>query len=412
MLQRLGFPAVGEHRRFVTAIAVDAVGSGVFMPVALLYFLATSPMSLVQVGSALSVAAAVALPAGPLVGSIVDRIGAKPVLLTGNLVQAGGFLAYLGTDSFAALVLWSTVVSLGQACFWGSWGPIVAAIARPGERELWFGFLGALRNVGYAVGGLVSGVAVSIGTQTAYDGVVLANAASYLVAFLLLLAVPTAKARRERTPGGWGEVLRDRPYRTLLAGQLTLSLAMLALNIAMPVYVATVLGLPGWVTGAVFTLNTVMVGFGQGLVVRAMTGSLRWRMLLLAHGVFACSYLVLLAASWLPVVAATVVVLVGVAVYTGGELVGGPVQSALAAEAAPDHLRGRYLSLVQMVWGVAGVVTPAAYSWLLDRGPAPVWLVLVAIAGWGALLAARLGRVLPRAAERVSNRVEEATVAD
>ena len=39
MLQRLGFPSVGPHRRFVTAIAVDALGSGVFMPLSMLYFL-------------------------------------------------------------------------------------------------------------------------------------------------------------------------------------------------------------------------------------------------------------------------------------------------------------------------------------------------------------------------------------
>ena len=29
MLQRLGFPAVGPHRRFVSALAIDALGSGV-----------------------------------------------------------------------------------------------------------------------------------------------------------------------------------------------------------------------------------------------------------------------------------------------------------------------------------------------------------------------------------------------
>jgi hypothetical protein len=33
---RLGFPSVGDHRRFVTAIAVDALGGGVFMPLSML----------------------------------------------------------------------------------------------------------------------------------------------------------------------------------------------------------------------------------------------------------------------------------------------------------------------------------------------------------------------------------------
>lgn len=48
MLDRLGFPSVGRHRRFVTAIGIDAVGSGVFMPVSVLYFLVATDLTLVH----------------------------------------------------------------------------------------------------------------------------------------------------------------------------------------------------------------------------------------------------------------------------------------------------------------------------------------------------------------------------
>jgi MFS family permease len=143
---------------------------------------------------------------------------------------------------------------------------------------------------------------------------------------------------------------------------------MMVLNFAMPIYAVTVLGLPGWVTGAVFTINTVMVGFGQGLVVRGMTGHRRWRVLVLTNLVFAASFVVMLGANGLSVVLATVVVLLGSVVYTGGELLGGPVLGALGAEAAPEHLRGRYLSLMQLAWAVSGTIAPVTFAWLLDRG--------------------------------------------
>jgi MFS family permease len=404
VLDRLGFPAIGNHRRFVTAIAVDAVGSGVFMPVCVLYFLVTTDLSLVQVGAAISLASAVSLPAGPLLGTVVDRWGAKHVLLAGNLFQGLGFVAYLVTDSFVGLTLWTVVVTLGRTAFWGSYGNIVAAISVPGEREKWFGFLGALRNVGFAVGGLVSGIAITIGTPTAYAAVVVANAVSYALAFGLLLAVPaTPRTEHRTTPGAWGVVLRDRPYRLLWATQLAFSTSMMALNFAMPVYATTVLGLPGWVTGAVFTINTVMVGFGQGLVVRAMTGAVRWRVLLLTNAVFAGSFLVILGASWLSVGLATAVLLVGSVIYTTGEVLGGPVQGALSAEAAPEHLRGRYLSLIQLAWNIAGTVAPVSFAWLLDRGPEPIWLALLGVSLVGALLAVRLGAAMPHAALRVTN---------
>lgn len=247
MLDKLGFPSIGNHRRFVTAIAVDAVGSGVFMPVCVLYFLATTDLSLVQVGAVISIASALALPVGPLLGGLVDTYGAKQMLLIGNALQAAGFAAYLLTDSFLGLTVWTVVVSVGRTAFWGSFGNIVAAISVPGEREKWFGFLGALRNVGFAIGGLVSGLAITIGTPAAYSSVVTANAVSYVAAFLLLLAVPaTASTGHRAQPGSWGIVLRDRPYRLLFAAQLAYSTSMMVLNFAMPVYASTVLHLSGW----------------------------------------------------------------------------------------------------------------------------------------------------------------------
>ena len=91
------------------------------------------------------------------------------------------------------------------------------------------------------------------------------------------------------------------------------SISMMVLNFAMPVYAITVLGLPGWVTGAVFTINTIMVGFGQGLVVRAMTGRMRWRILVAANLFFAASFVVLLGATAVGIALGVVVVLVGVA---------------------------------------------------------------------------------------------------
>lgn len=402
--ERLGWPDVGGHRRFVTAIAIDAVGSGVFMPVSVLYFLATTDLDLVAVGAALSLAALVALPTGPLLGGVVDRVGAKQVLLLGNALQALGFLAYLVADSFAAVVVWTMVVTAGRTAFWGSYGALVTVISRPGERELWFGFLGALRNVGFALGGLAAGLAITVGTGAAYSAVVLVNAVSFAVAFVLLLGVPAPPARAlSAEPGSWRPVLRDGPFRLLLGVQLGYCLAMMLLNIALPVYATEVLGLPGWVTGAVFTLNTVMVGFGQGLVVRAMTGARRWRVMLLAQLAFVASYVVLVVAGALPVGLAVAVLLLGSVVYTLGELLGGPVLGATTAEHAPDRLRGRYLSLVQVAWNAAGVVAPVAFAVLLDAGTWPLFAVLGVVGLAASIGAVRVGAVMPTAADRVTN---------
>lgn len=378
------------------------------MPVSVLYFLATTSLPLVQIGLALSIASALRLPLTPVLGGLVDRSGAKQVLLAANLIQAVGFVGYVFADSFTSVLIVSAVVQLGQTAFWGSFAPVVAAISEPGHRERWFGFLGALRNASFAIGGLVAALAITIGTPAAYTAVVLANAASFLLAYALLLAVaaPRNAAVPEPDAGapvGWGRVLRDRPYLLLVATNFTYATSAMALNIAIPVYVTESLGLPGWVAGTVFTINTVMIGFGQGLVVNAMQGSVRTNVIALGSLLSAASYGVLLGADAASVPVGVAIVLIAAVVYTGGELVTGPVLAALSTDAAPEHLRGRYVSLYQLSWMVSSTVAPLALTWLLDAGSAPLWGALAAVALAGVALSSGLRRAMPLAAATVPN---------
>lgn len=407
MLSRLGFPPIGANRRFVSALLVDAVGSGVFMPISILYFLAATPLSLVQIGLALSIAAATQLPVSPLLGSLVDRVGAKRVLLGANAVEAVGFAGYLFAHSFVGVLLPAVLVYVGVTAFWGSFSPVVVSISKPGERERWFGFLGALRNASFAIGGLLAAVAITIGTSAAYTVVVLANMTSYVLAFVLLLPVKVSRPVRAERPeaharDGWARVLRDRPYHLFVATNVTYAMSALVLNVAIPVYFTEILGLPGWVVGAVFTLNTVLIGVAQGLAVNAMTGHMRTHLIACGSLLFAASYAVFFGASRLGVGLGAAVVLLGAIVYTGGELVAGPVMSALAAEAAPEHLRGRYISLYQMSWTIAMTIAPVTLTWLLEQGSSWLWGGLAGLSIVGATLTVPLRRVMAQAAAPVT----------
>jgi MFS family permease len=413
VLQRLGFPAIGPHRRFVAGIAVDAIGSGVFLPASILYFLDTTDLSLTSIGLALSLATVVQLPMGPVLGALVDKVGAKRVLLTANLLEAAGFAGYIFAGSFASVLGSAIVVQLGITCFWGSFSPVVAMIAAPGERERWFGFLGALRNASLAIGGVAAAVAVSVGTTTAYTAVVVVNGMSYLFAYALLLTVKTPQphhdvgidpaAIRGGASDGWRRVLRDHGYLMLVVTNFCYAMSAMALNIAMPVYLIQSLGLPGWIAGTVFTINTVLVGLGQGLAVNAMTGRLRARIVALGFLLSAASYVILWAAGCSSQRIGIVVAIVGAFVYTGGELAAGPVLTALSTDAAPAHLRGRYVSLFQMSWTVAMTVAPLTLTWLLEQGSAALWGSLIGVSLLGVVLTGTLRRVLPLAAGVVVN---------
>jgi len=305
---------------------------------------------------------------------------------------------------------------IGRTAFWGSYSPMVTLISPPGEREKWFGFLGALRNAGFAIGGVVAGVALTVDATALYYAVALLNAASYVLSLVLLAGVKVderAEGVGHTDPaemvGAWGTVLRDRGYRWLVASNFGYAMTSAALNVAIPVYVVEMLGLPGWVSAAVFVINTLMIGIGQGVVVQRMTGAVRSRIVALGAVLTAASFLVLWGATRFGVVAASLVVLVAAVVYTLGELVAGPVLATLAAESPPAALRGRYIATYQLSWNAATGVAPLLYAWLLDLGSGPAWLGLVAIALLGGAATVPMRRSLEHAGRVVTNRPDAVT---
>jgi MFS family permease len=410
VLQRLGFPDVGPHRRFVSALAIDAVGSGIWMPLSMLYFLHQTSLTLVQLGLAMTIANLVVIPVVPVIGSLVDRVGPKRVMQVGNAGAAVAFALYPWAHSLASVTVLVFAATVTRSAFWGALGPMITQITQKGEREIWFGFLQAMRNAGYGVGGVLAAVALTIGSGAAFQAVVLANAASYVLAFGLMIAVagggrPVPDETSDAGEGshGWWVAFTDGGYRWLILVIFCYALTEMTLNVAMPVYFVDSLGLPGWVPGTVFVINTVMIGIGQGLVVRSMTGAVRRRVLRTAIAFSAASFVMFWAAGRLSVVTGVVVVLAAAFVYTLGEMTAGPVVVALSAEAPPPDQRGRYMAATQLAWSTSAAIAPLLYSFLLDRGSEPLWggtLVLCLLwAGCVQVLSARM----PLAGQRVTN---------
>jgi MFS family permease len=409
VLQRLGFPDIGPHRRFVSALAIDALGSGVWMPLSMLYFLHQTSLSLVELGLAMTIANTVVIPVVPVIGSLVDRLGPRTVMQVGNAGAAAAFVLYPFVHSLVAVTVLVFAATATRQAFWGALGPMVTQITRPGERELWFGFLQAMRNAGYGVGGVLAAVALTIGSGAAYQSVVLANAASYVLAFVLMLgvaggrAVATQEGDRAR---GWWVAYADRGYRTLIAVIFCYAMVTMTLNVSMPVYFVDSLGLPGWVPGTVFVINTVMIGVGQGLVVRRMTGRARRRVLHAAVAFSAVSFVMFVLADAVTVAVGVAIVLAAAFVYTLGEMTAGPVVAALSAETPPPDQRGRYMAASQLAWSTSAAVTPLLYSALLDRGSVAAWGgPLVVCVAWLALIEV-LARRVPQVRRPVTNVAE------
>ncbi|GDY59551.1 hypothetical protein SVIO_101740 [Streptomyces violaceusniger] len=182
---RAWLPDARGHRRLFSALSIDALGTGLFLPFSILYFTATTDLTLGRVGLALSIAALVRIPATPGAGMFCDRFGARSTVVVSNLTQAVGFFNYLLVDSFGHLLIAAVVVQLGNSAFWVAYPALVHDVAEGNRQESWFALITSLRHAGLGVGALGASLAVAVGGTNGYTAIVAINALSFAAAAIL-----------------------------------------------------------------------------------------------------------------------------------------------------------------------------------------------------------------------------------
>ena len=405
VVERFGLPRMRGAGPLLTALLIDAIGTGLFAPFALLYFHEVVGLPLRQVGVALTAATALTVAFSPLTGALVDRIGARRMVVFSQLMQSLGLALYFLVERPLVLFFAALPVMGGLRMFWTAFPALVADIAAPAERDRWYGLTGSFQNAGAGIGGLIAGLVVAFGGDGGYRALVVANACTFLLAALLLqfrLPDPVA-ARGVRTEsGGYREVLRDRPFVGFAVANIVFALCSVMVTIAIPVYSVDVLDAPAWVVGAVFALNTVLLAGFQTMVVRWLEPRRRTRALALAGLIWAASAGVYVLALGVPPALLVPYLFFAIAVFTFGQLIHGPIGNALAAAAGPEGLRGRYIALAGISWGIAAALAPSLFTLLVTVHAALPWVVLAALALAAGAAMIGLEPHLPAAAVRVA----------
>jgi MFS family permease len=382
-------PGAPKQKRLLAALVIDALGSGLFIPFSLLFFAATTPLSLPTIGLALSVAALVRIPATVVAGGFTDRIGAQRAVLVSQLVQAAGFAAYLFVGAFWQLVAAALMVQVGNSIFWVAYQALLSEVAGDDGREQWFALATAIRTAGWAVGGVVAGVVVAVGGRSGYLIVVAADAASFVVSAALIwrplgaltrVHVQRASTSEDGPPPGWMSVLRDRPFLGFVGVNLGLTLLSLAFAVGMPVFLVHTVGLPTWTPGAVLAVNALLGTLGTPLIVRGITGRGRCEVLLGSQAVVAAGFAAVLAIAFVPTGAGLVLAAVAVVLVTGCEVMQGSVVPAVVTEASTPRTLGRYMSAYQLTFAICDIITPILVTVTLRHGAAALWVPLIAIA--------------------------------
>jgi MFS family permease len=165
-------------------------------------FYAAAGLSLAEIGVLAAAYPAVWGIAQVVTGGLSDRIGRKPLIVVGMLVQAAAIGTIAAGASFTAWLAAAVALGLGTAMVYPTLLAAIADVAGPAWRASAIGVYRLWRDLGFAAGALVAGLAADrFGMPVAIALVALLTGASGIVVLVRMretrtAATPTPGARR------------------------------------------------------------------------------------------------------------------------------------------------------------------------------------------------------------------------
>ena len=393
----------------IGALIVDSIGNGLFLPLGLIFFTKVTDVPLTLIGVLLSVANLAQLPIPLFAGALADRIGAAPLVVLAQVVQAVGyFLAGVATGP-ATILVSAMLTALGVRFFWSSIFTLISDYVdgrpRVASKDYWYGWANMSRTAGLGIGGVLTGIAIAnpnAGGQT-YRTIAFAAAACFAVAAAvigLVVRAPRAKQEDVATLQGFRELLRDRPYLSLIGVNAIYAMSTMMLALTLPAVVLIHLQAPTWLVSGLLVGNTVLVSVVTAPIVLRVQRYRRTRVIMAAAALWVAWSLVLAALRPGPTGWVIAWLTAATLLYTAATIIHAPISMGLAAAAAPADIRGRYLATYQYSFTLAEIAGPTFFTVLFAVQSGLPWLALALLNGLTILALLRLEKRLPMASLR------------
>lgn len=369
-------PERGPRRTLAVAFFVNMVGAGLYMTGAALFFTRSVGLSVAQVGIGMGAASLIGLLAGIPVGRLADARGAREAYLVTLAAQAAGMTALLFVRGFWLFTLVICVTQLANSASVAARGPLIRGFA--GQHSTAYrSYLRAVGNLAGSFGALAAGAVVQLDTRAAYAFLVLGNALTFLACAAVISRLPhLAPVPVPPMTGRW-TALKDRPFMTVTLLDGIMSIQGQVLVFALPLWIVERSDAPRWLVGASAVLNTLMVVALQVRAGRGVDSSAAATQAVRRSGpAFLLGMAVIAVTGDLPAILAAVLILVGVAVHTIGELWHEAASLELSFALAPEHAQGQYSGLFGMGHGLANSLAPSLLGLFCITWGARGWLAM------------------------------------
>lgn len=354
-------------------VFIDRFGGFMLYPFFALYLTDKFKIGMSTVGILFAAFSISGFVGSALGGALTDRMGRKGViifsLVLSSLSALGMGLAPTIGIFIAVSVIVGTLSSIG--------GPaheaVVADLLPEEKRAEGYGIIRVVFNLAVIIAPAVAGLLIAKSYLLIFIVDAIISLISAAIVFFFLpetkpVAHPDHKPETmSQTFAGYGTVFKDVPFVAFIIMSVMTALIYMNFNTTLGVFLRDTHNIPPLGYGYLISMNAIIVVFFQFWVARKLEKYKPMLMVALGTAFYGLGFAMYGFTSTYMMFALAMIII------TIGEMVVSPFQQSLVASFAPEEMRGRYMAVSGLSWGMAFAVGPYLAGILLE-GSSPNWL--------------------------------------
>ncbi len=361
---------------------VDGIGGTLLFPFFALYITQKFNVGMTEAGILLGVSSFFGLIGSAIGGALTDKFGRKKLIVFGLVFSALSTLTFGLVTQLSMLYPLMVVVGLLSSIAGPAHNAMIADILPEKQRQEGFGILRVVGNLAWIIGPTIGGVVANINFFYLF---VIDSVISCLIAVVVFRVIPETKpqphAREEsetflQTVFGYRVALKDFAFMAFIVAGMLMLIVYQQMYSSLSVYLRDNHNIDPSGYGFLMTTSAITVVIFQFWVSRII----KYRPPFLMMAVGTVFYMI--GFFLFGVVTAYAMFALNIVIITIGEMIVVPMSQSLAANFAPEDMRGRYMAVFGLTWAIPQTIGPGAAGYILDNyNPNLLWYIGGALCG-------------------------------
>ena len=365
---------------------IDRVGGTLLFPFFALYITQKFNVGMMQAGFLLGISSFFGLIGSTIGGALTDKFGRKQLILFGLVFSAVSTLTLGLVTEINVLYPLMVLVGLLSSVAHPAHDAMIADILPEKKRQEGFGILRVVGNLAWMIGPTIGGFLADINFFYLF---VIDSVVSCVVAAIIFRVIPETKpephahAESEsffQTVLGYRIVIKDLAFMAFMVAGMLMLIVYQQMYSSLSVYLRDNHNIDPSGYGFLMTTSAITVVLFQFWVSRVI--KYRPPFLMMAIG----TVFYMIGFALFGVVTTYVLFALNIVIITIGEMIVVPTSQTIAANFAPEAMRGRYMAMFGLSWAIPSVVGASAAGYILDNyNPNLLWYVGGVICGLSVL---------------------------